>query len=75
MVDVGSAQASTIYVLHYHLSFLFVKLSTVTVWHSQPARNPGEGVLQNLKKDRLKNLYRLKIAPEVSFKLLLKKRR
>ena len=48
--------------------FLFLKFCTMTVRRNQPARNPREGVLQNLKKERKKERKELAHAHVSLFK-------
>ena len=38
--------------------YLFLKLSTVTVRRNQPARNPREGMLQTLKKEKIHRTFK-----------------
>ena len=46
------------YIVLTTIIYLFLKLSTVTVRRNQPARNPCEGMLQTLKKEKIHRTFK-----------------
>ena len=46
------------YIVLTTIMYLFLKLSTVTVRRNQPARNPREGMLQTLKKEKIHRTFK-----------------
>ena len=46
------------YIVLTTIIYLFLKLSTVTVRRNQPARNPREGMLQTLKKEKIHRTFK-----------------